>query len=389
MLMNEPKPKMMKHAFLFAVVFVIAVSSSYAQDTITRIPMDADHWTSRNGDVEFTEHKSIKAMKILSRQEFMVANGVQFSDGTIEFDVALEERGFSFYFRRNGDMDAEVIYLRRFQLGNNSAPDLIQYTAVTNGVLLWNVHAHYQGPAAHKVGEWNHVKIVASGRRMLLYMNDMETPVLNIPNLEASTSVGGIAFEGETILANLEIKPGHVEGLSPEPEFDITEHDPRYLREWEVSEPFALPFGHEMVSANRNFIAGPYLPTEETVWTSISAERLGLVNLSRRFGVHEERRGIWLRMKLTSEVAQMRRVDFGFLDEVWVVVNGQLVYVDKNTYNNPIMKEPAGRLSVESTSFVLPLQEGENELLVGLAGDFWSWGIVARLDDNGGITMQN
>ena len=319
-------------------------------------------------------------------QELLVAKDVTFSEGTIEFDVEMKDRGFSIYFRREGDLESEIIYLRAFRLGNPTAPDVVQYSAVTNGVLLWNVHGHYQGPADHTAGEWNHVKVVVSGKRMLLYINNMDTPVLTIPHLEANTSEGGIAFEGKSIFANLVIKHGEVEGLSPEPEFDITLHDPRYLREWEVSEPFLLPFGHEMVSANRNFIAGEHLPSENTSWSAISAERLGLINLSRRFGVNQERRGAWLRIKLTAEVAQTRRLDFGFLDEVWVLLNGQLVYVDKNTYNNPIMKEPQGRLTVESTSFSLPLREGENELLVGLAGDFWSWGIIARLDDNVGIT---
>lgn len=379
--------EIMKQIVLYMAIQGLFICSINAQDNVTQIPMDAAHWTSTQGEVEFTQHKSVDAMRILSRQELMVARDVVFRDGTIEFDVALENTGFSFYFRRDGDVDSESIYLRAFQIGNPTAPDLIQYTAVTNGVLLWNVHGHYQGNADHKAGEWNHVKIVVSGRRMLLYMNDMEKPALTISNLESNSPEGGIAFEAESIIANVVIKHDQIEGLSGEPEFDITEHDPRYLRDWQVSEPFVLPFGHELVSANRNLIAGPHLPSDNTSWSAMSAERLGLVNLSRRFGANTERRAVWLRVKLIAEEAQMRYVDFGFLDEVWVILNDQLVYVDKNIYNNPIMKEPAGRLSVENTSFPLPLRPGENELLIGIASNFWSWGIIARLDKNQGIKI--
>lgn len=47
---------------------------------------------------------------------------------------------------------------------------------------------------------------------------------------------------------------------------------------------------------------------------------------------------------------------------------------------HPIMKYPGGRCTIDNTTFELPLQEGENELLIALANDFFCWGIVARLD---------
>ena len=377
----------MKRLFFCAIFLALSLNMAAAQDGAMRVPMNADSWDSKNDEVEFIEHKSRQAMKILSGQEMMVARDINFSNGTIEFDVDMQDAGFSLYFRRENERESEVVYFRPFRLGNPTAPDVIQYTTMANGVLMWNVHGHYQSSADHQVGDWNRVKMVVSGKRMLVYIHDMEQPALQIPHLEGNAMEGGIALEGASVFANLVIKPGEVEGLSPEPEYDITLNDPRYLREWEVSEPFLLPYGHEMVSANRNFIASEYLPDEGTSWASITAERLGLINLSRKFGVNEERRAAWLKINIEAEEAQLRSVDFGFLDEVWVILNGQLVYVDKNTYNNPIMKEPRGRLSVENTSFMLPLRPGSNQLLIGLASDFWTWGVIARLDAIDGLTF--
>ena len=57
-----------------------------------------------------------------------------------------------------------------------------------------------------------------------------------------------------------------------------------------------------------------------------------------------------------------------------------------NTYNNPISKEPNGRLHIENTTTDLPLKQGSNEILVSLANDFYGWGLVARLDNTDGIT---
>lgn len=58
-----------------------------------------------------------------------------------------------------------------------------------------------------------------------------------------------------------------------------------------------------------------------------------------------------------------------------------LLYVDKNYFGQPIAKSPDGRLSIENTTLVLPLQQGDNELLIGVGNDFYGWGIAARLDD--------
>jgi hypothetical protein len=70
-----------------------------------------------------------------------------------------------------------------------------------------------------------------------------------------------------------------------------------------------------------------------------------------------------------------------------VFVNGRFLYVDKNLYGQPIMKEPDGRCSVENASFILPLNAGNNELLIGVANDFYGWGIIARLDSMEGIAI--
>lgn len=363
-----------------SLLILLNSAVAHAQDEVV-IPMTADAWSSKTNEVAFITHKNVQAMQILSSNELMVLDDLEFTDGTIEFDVEMTGAGFSIYFRRESDEEAEIVYFRGFRLSNPSAPDVIQYSAVTNGVLLWDLHGHYQGPADHAQGEWNHVKMVVSGNQMLFYINDMQWPVLQIPHLEANSKVGGIALEGASIFANLKVRHDDVEGLSPVSGIDITEHDARYIRKWEVSEPFALPPGNELASPQRVGVAGPYLPDENTTWSHIEAERLGLVNLSRRFGNNTERHAVWLKTTVQSSRRQNRYLDLGYSDEVWVLVNGALAYADKNIYFHPSMKEPEGRIGVENSRVNLPLGPGENEILIGVANDFWGWGIIGRLDD--------
>jgi hypothetical protein len=162
---------------------------------------------------------------------------------------------------------------------------------------------------------------------------------------------------------------------------DPTDNDPRYLRHWQVSQSAVMPKGIDF--------SYDLFPKPDAAWTPIAAERRGLINLTRKFGKSESRRIVWLKTKLKSESAQTLKLAFGFSDEVWALINGKMLYVDKNLFLHPIRKEPDGRCSIENTTFNLPLNAGDNELLIGVANDFYGWGIVARIDSLTGITLEN
>lgn len=66
-------------------------------------------------------------------------------------------------------------------------------------------------------------------------------------------------------------------------------------------------------------------------------------------------------------------------------MNGKMAFVDKNMYDELMRKQPRARCSVENASFTLPLQTGDNEILIGVANDFYGWAIIARLDSMEGI----
>src|SRR5690606_25382034 len=116
-------------------------------------------------------------------------------------------------------------------------------------------------PATLKSGDWNHIKMVVSGMQMLVYINDMTRPALQVPRLEANTRAGSIAFAGRSIFANVVVKPGDTGELSPAEGFDPTYHDSRYLRTWAVTAPSALPFGRDLTQ--------PDLPNENSKWTNV------------------------------------------------------------------------------------------------------------------------
>jgi hypothetical protein len=344
-----------------------------------KIAMTASQWDYPANTVEFINYKNVASAKILGTK--MTLKDFQFSDGTIEFDIEPQEEPFAgIFFRMANHDESEYFYLRIGLAGNPTAMDAVQYAPLIKGINLWDMLDHYQGPANFTKNEWNHVKMVISGKQMLVYLNDMNRATLEIPRLEGNTTTGTIAFNGRCVIGNLVVKHNEVEGLSSREGFDPTHHDPRYIRSWQVNEPQPLPRGHELYDGNIPKLAVP--------WKVIDAERRGLINLTRLYGGGGDRRYVWLRAKLISATEQKRKISLGFSDEVWVFLNRQPVFVDKNLYTSAHMKkDPDGRISIENAQFEMTLKAGENTLLIGVANDFFGWGLIARLDKMDGIQV--
>lgn len=350
---------------------IVLLSILFATNTMAqKIPLKAENWEFKPGAVEFTTHRSVAAMKILTNTDSVILKNLDFKDGTIEYDIESPDRGFAnIYFRRSNQKEKECFYLRTGRSGKGEA---VQYAPFIDGVNLWDMLFHFQSSATFEKEQWNHVKLVISGKQMRAYVNNKA--VLAVSRLEGNTLHGGLAFEGQMIISNLVVKPGETEGLSPREESDLTDHDPRYIRKWLISQPTTT-------AKKLEFSYGNY-PTKETKWDTIRAERRGLINITRMFGgvPPPTRRLVWLKANIHSDTAQLRKMHLGLSDEVWIFINGKYLFADKNLYGAALRKEPNGRCALENTSFNLPLIKGDNELMIAVANDIYGWGIIALID---------
>lgn len=346
-----------------------------------RVPIVTGSWEGTPDGVEFVQYKNVQAMKISGKERILLRD-YAFTDGTIEYDVEPLSEGFAgIYFHMANNDETEYLYLRTARAGNPVAMDAIQYAPYNKGVLLWDMYYWFQGPAKIKKDDWNHIKIIVSGAQMIVYVNDLNTTTLEIPRLEGNQQTGRIAFDGRCAVANVVIRPGVTEGLSTRAGFDPTHHDPRYIRSWQVSKPSELPRGKELFDAD--------FPTHATEWLTFNAERRGMINLSREYGNSSNRRYVWMRTRIHSPSEKKITMSLGFSDDVWVYANRSPVFADKNDYRSAMRKKPDGRLSTENAHFEIPLKEGDNELLIGLANDFFGWGIIALLEDVEGLTISS
>jgi hypothetical protein len=179
------------------------------------------------------------------------------------------------------------------------------------------------------------------------------------------------------------ITPDAVDGLSPEPAKDPLDGDRGLLRSWRLSKFSSLPNGKDPLYGE--------MPGASEEWKTIRTERNGLVNLSREYGrpVKEPYRAVaWLKTTITADSAQTKKVDIGWTREVWVFLNGKLVFADKNLYEQEgARKFPDARCSLENGAFTLPLEAGDNEISVAIANNFFGWGLMLRIADPEGVRL--
>jgi hypothetical protein len=364
------------------VLFAGCLQAANGAD-VAKISMIANHWATTGG-AAFVQHRGLDSIELKNGGD-AVLNDLVFANGTIEFDVdSTDPLGAGIGFRRRDKDSFESFYLRPYaECVKNE--NCLQYAPHTHGVLLWDLFPQYQAAAAFKTGDWNHVKLVVSGQRMNVYINGAQTPAMKVGRLEGDALLGGIVLQGPGTFANLSVIEGAVEGLSPEPEPDATSSDPRYLRNWRLSPSSVLMADKEPTASE--------MPTATAAWRPLAAERAGLVNISRVYGrptphLQPDRALAWMKTTIHSSKSQSKNVKLGWVGEAWIYVNGKLVYADKNQYwDAKTKKDPDGRCSLENGSFALPLQAGDNEVVVALTNHFYGWAFIIRLDDAKGISL--
>ena len=293
--------------------------------------------------------------------------GVELRDGAIEVDVAVErERSFHGVAWRSRDEESyESFFVRPHQVGN---PDAIQYTPVFNGSSAWQLYhgGGFWAPVAFPVGDWFTIRVVFGDGVAEIYVADLAEPALvarqrrDPEHGRVGLLVGGSGFHVARFAVDAEARPTRraaaeeaVDGAVPA---------------WSVSDPFE---------------EGDAPDPRSRSWTRLVSEPSGLVNLARVHGVRPGRNTVYARAKLRSKRRQEKAVELGFSDRAVVSLNGRPLYRGDGTYRSRDYRF-LGSIGYWD-ALVLPLEEGENELLVAVSEDFGGWGVQARFADLDGV----
>lgn len=157
-----------------------------------------------------------------------IVDGLEFSDGTIELDIAGEPgagaaggaRGFvGVAFRVGADRRTyDCFYLRptngraEDQERRNHTAQYVSHPAHTWFALREATPSRYESYVDIQPAEWIHVKIVVAGDKARLFVNNAEQPTLIVNDVKTgATGKGAVAlwFEGSTVahFANLRVSP--------------------------------------------------------------------------------------------------------------------------------------------------------------------------------------
>jgi hypothetical protein len=150
--------------------------------------------------------------------------------------------------------------------------------------------------------------------------------------------------------------------------------DPGVIRRWELSPAVAI--GGELLDSLPDVARG-----ERRGWVAADAEPTGLLNLARYRAKAGPRTLVVARSVLRAERDEVRRLAFGYSDDVTVFLNGRPLFAARNGFRARY-PEAAGLMTPHDAVF-LPLRRGDNELLFAVAEAFGGWGLVARQEGAG------
>jgi hypothetical protein len=369
---------MRKHtkSVILALLFLVMGNYSYSQS----IPFDSDRWevNAKESNVEtYLGKKSLFLQK-----GFAVVKDSEFTDGIIEYDVAFsKKRGFMGAVWRLQDLENhEHFYIRSHQSGN---PDATQYTPIFNGSSGWQIYygEGYAASVKHSFNEWVHVKIIVSGKNAEVYIQDMDTPLLFIHDLKREIKSGKVGIVGGVGA------PGHFANFS----YTTIKNPPLKGKAKTLEPPTGAIMSWSVSNAfDEKSLKGKYRLTKDDkqklTWEMLTSDRSGLANLARVQGPKKGKNSAFTRITITSEIEQIKLLQFGFSDRAKVYFNNQLVYAGDNTYRTRDYRF-LGTIGFFDELY-LPLKKGENELWIAVSETFGGWGVQAKFEDMVGISVK-
>lgn len=346
------------------------------------IPFDSTRW-------EFFAQES-RVEEYLGRQSLFLKGGLalvkdaKFLNGVIEFDIAFSpERSFAGgVWRVQNQENYEEFYFRPHQSGN---PDANQYTPIFNGNAGWQLYygEDFAVPIRYRFNEWMHIKIVVAGTQAEVYIMDMETPALFIPELKHAPATGQVGLSAGNFApahyANFSFTPlaaptlkGKAKPRQPAPQGVITT--------WSVSNGFSEETLQSKLTLSESDKAA-------LTWKKLDCEATGIANLSRLVSLSEQSNTTFARVVINSERDQIKEIKFGFSDRVRVYLNDRLLYAGSDNFVSRDYRF-LGTVGLWDALY-LPLKKGRNELWLAVSENFGGWGVIAAIEDRSAIQIQN
>jgi len=298
---------------------------------------------------------------------------VAFENGVIEVDIAVTgERSYpGIVFRAWSEEDCEHIYIRPHRAG--LYPDAIQYAPKIKGIGSWQLcnGPGYTASAEFPADEWMHVRLEVKGTQARLFIDDMENFALAIDGLQHGVSKGSIGIEGPADGSAFfsDFRYESRDDLAFDPPA-MVHMPPGTITDWEISP--AYKFSDVDTEKYPGTAA-----LKKVEWQKAECEPDGIVNVARHCGrTGREPDCVIARTAIRSDKKQTRKYLIGYSDAASVFLNGEILFTGESAYQQ---RDPSflGIIGLFDAVY-LPLERGDNELLLMVTESFGGWGFVCR-----------
>lgn len=359
---------------IFALVLLLCLCPTLVAGA--EVPMVSEAWTVNAQNHRFETYLGRPSLYL--EGGIALIDGSEMRDGVFEVDIAIpEERGFSGPVWRVSDLqNYEEFYLRHHQSGN---PDANQYSPVFNGLSAWQLYTGegFAVPTEYVQNRWMTLRIVMQGGAADIFL-DSDAPIMHI-DLKRDPISGGLGVKSSFAAArfsNVRFTPDETVSLvgTPAPSVRPEGH---LIEEWSVSAAFS---SSALDGTQLDTARAAALPT-----TKLMIEDEGMLNLARAAG-NRPNDTVLASVEINAREEQIKLLDFGFSDSVHVYLNGELLFAGDDTFVSRDYRF-LGTIGLFDT-VALPLKKGSNQLAIAVTEAFGGWGLMARLRDPSGVTVE-
>ncbi len=375
---------MFKHVLKPAALAGLLICAIPSLASAAEVEFEGKTWTT--GDFDGSEARVDDYMgrtALYLGRNFAGLQDIDLGDMVIEYDyAATHPSGFiGVRFRDNLETgNREQFYTRPHQSGQ---PDATQYMGVINGASTWQLHAGPNEAVATELPAqtWIKVRIVAIGDRADIFVGDMTTPLIHVPDLRSESETGNFSIYASdrggindtgAYISNVVVRAAASEDAVIGLPAKTAALEDGLIRSFEVS----APFKEETISSTYT-LADAHMPSDP--WVDLGVESDGIANLARTTAIEDGKNTVFVRMTLEAETAENRMLRFGYSDRIRLFVNGELVFFGNAQWRSRDHRF-LGTISLED-SIALHLKAGENEIIAAVSESFGGWGFKAALQN--------
>jgi hypothetical protein len=349
--------------FLFSLLILSAFPFRSSSQTV---PFEPGRWNLSQAKVS-----EERGRDCLSGTAFL--NGVKLKDGVIDVDLLVtgKEANPGIFFRKSAEGEFERISLRPHRAGRSF--DAVQYSPVFNGSDAWQLYSGpgYTASCELPTDNWVHLRLEFRDSQARLFVDGSRTPALVVHDLNHNPVHGTLGLDapqdGSAYFSRFSYREAAELEFPPAPTVAAI---PGAITRWEISSVFKPGNVDVKKTPSQQDIEAPG-------WMTVESEESGLVNVARyRKRSDADPACIWARVILKADDDVWRELKFGYSDAISIFCNGRLLYTGNSAYQQ---RDPSFLgITGYFDSIYLPLEDGENELMVCVSDSTGGWGFMAK-----------